>query len=174
MDFGPQDADMEIEIEQLGVGARSMVDTSSVAGIEGDDSEEHIKKMWAGQSNILVAVRLRPLLKHDRCKRSIVRVLDDKVVVVLDPAKVNDEKDILRANRTREKRYAFDFVFEPECTQQKVYENTTKFLIHGVLDGYNATVFAYGNTGAGKVPWSVALPTPHVLVFAAADIHDDR
>ena len=27
---------------------------------------------------------------------------------------------------------------------------TTQFLIEGVLEGYNATVFAYGATGAGK------------------------
>jgi kinesin family protein 18/19 len=31
-----------------------------------------------------------------------------------------------------------------------VYENTTLFLIEGVIGGYNATVFAYGATGAGK------------------------
>ncbi|CAM9373236.1 unnamed protein product, partial [Ectocarpus sp. 13 AM-2016] len=36
------------------------------------------------------------------------------------------------------------------ATQRAVYENTTKFLIQGVVDGYNATVFAYGCTGAGK------------------------
>jgi kinesin family protein 18/19 len=27
---------------------------------------------------------------------------------------------------------------------------TTQFLIDGVLEGYNATIFAYGATGAGK------------------------
>lgn len=37
------------------------------------------------------------------------------------------------------------------CLQESVYHHTTKFLVHGVLDGFNATVFAYGNTGAGKV-----------------------
>jgi hypothetical protein len=32
----------------------------------------------------------------------------------------------------------------------QVYENSCKFLLRGVLEGYNATVFAYGPTGAGK------------------------
>lgn len=59
---------------------------------------------------------------------------------------------MLRANRTREKQYAFDHVFEPKTSQESVYLHTAKFLIHGVLDGYNATVFAYGQTGSGKVP----------------------
>ena len=31
-----------------------------------------------------------------------------------------------------------------------VFKNTTKFLCEGVLNGFNSTVFAYGNTGAGK------------------------
>jgi hypothetical protein len=46
---------------------------------EGDSTEACCKKMWAGQPNILVAVRLRPLLKHDRIQRGIVKVLDRKV-----------------------------------------------------------------------------------------------
>ena len=42
-----------------------------------------------------------------------------------------------------------------------MYHHTAKFLVHGVLDGFNATVFAYGNTGAGKVGWVVC--TSHHL-----------
>jgi kinesin family member 18/19 len=114
------------------------------------EMNEHMKAMWAGQSNVLVAVRVRPLMKHDVVKRSCIKVLDSKVVVVFDPAQ-GDKQDILRANRSREKQYAFDFVFEPGTAQEAVYLNTAKFLIHGVLDGYNATVFAYGQTGSGKV-----------------------
>ncbi len=32
----------------------------------------------------------------------------------------------------------------------QVYNSTTRFLIDGVIEGYNATVFAYGATGSGK------------------------
>ena len=34
--------------------------------------------------------------------------------------------------------------------QGEVYESTTRSLLDSVLDGYNATVFAYGATGCGK------------------------
>jgi kinesin family protein 18/19 len=105
--------------------------------------------MWAGQSNILVAVRVRPLLSHDRQRKDILRVLDLKMVVVLDPGNKSDVVGQMR-NRTREKRYAFDRVFEPAEDQQMVYNETTRFLIDGVSNGFNATVFAYGCTGAGK------------------------
>ena len=125
-------------------------DPSLVQIPEDGELNDHMKAMWAGQSNVLVAVRVRPLMKHDIVKKSIVRVLDGKVVVILDPA-ANDKQDILRANRSREKQYAFDSVFDPSSSQDTVYHKTTKFLIHGVLDGFNATVFAYGQTGSGKV-----------------------
>ena len=114
------------------------------------EMDEHMKAMWAGQSNVLVAVRVRPLMKHDVIKKGCVRVLETSVVVIMDPAS-GDKQDILRANRSREKQYAFDYVFEPKSTQENTYLHTAKYLIHGVLDGFNATVFAYGQTGSGKV-----------------------
>lgn len=97
----------------------------------------------------MVAVRLRPLLAHDRDQVQTVKVLDNKIVVVMDPG---NEKDIVGKlrKRNREKRYAFDHVFAPSDGQVTVYQHTTKFLIHGVLNGFNATVFAYGCTGAGR------------------------
>lgn len=56
----------------------------------------------------------------------------------------------LRAKRAKEIQFAFDFVFDQNQNQQTVYENTTQFLIDGLLEGYNATVFSYGATGSGK------------------------
>jgi hypothetical protein len=41
-------------------------------------------------------------------------------------------------------RYVFDRVFNQEATQSMVFEHSVKPLLAGVLDGYNATVFAYG------------------------------
>ena len=71
-----------------------------------------------------------------------------QLVVLRDPNE--DADDILRANRSREKQYVFDLVFGPQATHRNVYESTASGLLGGVLDGYNATVFAYGPTGTGK------------------------
>lgn len=76
-------------------------------------------------------------------------MLGSKLVILLDPATARSD-DFLRAGRSREKRYGFDQAFDASCSQMHVYKNTTQFLVYGVLDGYNATVFAYGATGAGK------------------------
>lgn len=134
-------------------------------------NNDHMKQMWAGQSNILVAVRVRPLLKHDVVKKSCVRVLQSNVVCILDPASSADKVDILRVNRTREKQYAFDYVFEPGSTQDAVFHHTTKFLIHGVLDGYNATVFAYGQTGSGKTYTMIGTnDDPGIMVRVMGDL----
>jgi kinesin family protein 3/17 len=35
-------------------------------------------------------------------------------------------------------------------TQENVYENTAKQAVWSVLEGYNATILAYGQTGTGK------------------------
>ena len=71
------------------------------------------------------------------------------MLVLMDPIEYNGPTTVFK-NRTREQTYAFDFAFDKYSSQKFVFENSTKFLIEGVASGYNATVFAYGATGAGK------------------------
>ena len=52
--------------------------------------------------------------------------------------------------RSKDQTFGFDRVFDENTTQAEVYESTTRNLLDSVLDGYNATVFAYGATGCGK------------------------
>lgn len=52
--------------------------------------------------------------------------------------------------RVKDQTFGFDRVFDENTTQGDVYEATTRGLLDSVLDGYNATVFAYGATGCGK------------------------
>jgi len=103
------------------------------------------------QRNLTVAVRVRPIndAEVEYGCTDIVHVINvENMVVLMDPS--DDPDDILRANRSREKQYVFDLSFGPASSQKEVYEQTTKDLIESVIDGYNATVFAYGPTGAGK------------------------
>lgn len=52
--------------------------------------------------------------------------------------------------RVKDQTFGFDKIFDENATQAEVYEATTRPLLDSVLDGYNATVFAYGATGCGK------------------------
>lgn len=46
--------------------------------------------------------------------------------------------------------FQFDHVFKPEFTQSQVYALSALPLVKDVLSGYNATIFAYGQTASGK------------------------
>ncbi|XP_062051051.1 kinesin-like protein KIF21A isoform X3 [Lepus europaeus] len=50
----------------------------------------------------------------------------------------------------KDKAFTFDYVFDIDSQQQQIYTQCIEKLIEGCFEGYNATVFAYGQTGAGK------------------------
>ena len=47
-----------------------------------------------------------------------------------------------------EKAFKFDVVFDEAATQDHVYAHTAQKLVERVFDGRNATIMAYGQTGA--------------------------
>ena len=47
-------------------------------------------------------------------------------------------------------RFTFDEVFDIESSQKEVYSVSAKPAVNSVLEGYNSTIFAYGQTGTGK------------------------
>ncbi|OWM66152.1 hypothetical protein CDL15_Pgr013369 [Punica granatum] len=99
-------------------------------------------------TTLTVAVKCRPLTERER-GRDIVRVHDGKEVLVLDPDLSKDYLDRIQ-NRTKEKRYRFDHAFGPESSNLDVYNKCISSTISGVVQGLNATIFAYGSTGSGK------------------------
>ncbi|CAG9319248.1 unnamed protein product [Blepharisma stoltei] len=112
------------------------------------DNEDIVGQMQQGASNILVAVRCRPLTKKEReiDSTNLIQIIEERVVILMDPQFKYGDK----GSRAKEKQYAFDFAFDENSLQKEIFDKTTKFLIDGILNGFNATVFAYGATGAGK------------------------
>ncbi|XP_053937006.1 kinesin-like protein KIF19 isoform X2 [Cuculus canorus] len=102
------------------------------------------------EQQLTVALRIRPIsaAEEEEGAALVAHKVGEQGVVLMDPSEDADE--ILRANRSREKTFVFDMVFDHRATQEEVYVSTTKSLIEGVISGYNATIFAYGPTGAGK------------------------
>ncbi|KAG6744026.1 hypothetical protein POTOM_052734 [Populus tomentosa] len=46
--------------------------------------------------------------------------------------------------------FTFDKVFGPSAQQRDLYEQAVVPIVHEVLEGFNCTIFAYGQTGTGK------------------------
>ena len=114
-------------------------------------TQNYIEDLKKGTYNILVVVRCRPLSQYENqiSNFETIKILDEKMLVLIDPIEYNGPNNIFK-NRSREQHYAFDFVFDKFSTQNEIFNNSVKFLIDGVVNGFNATVFAYGATGAGK------------------------
>eukprot|EP00727_Mastigamoeba_balamuthi_P014746 m51a1_g9898 putative kinesin heavy chain (1745) ;mRNA; r:63098-72382 len=52
--------------------------------------------------------------------------------------------------KVKEHTFAFDRVFDGTSTQQMVYDDAAKPIVGDLFNGFNATIFAYGQTSSGK------------------------
>uniref|UniRef100_A0A7N8YC36 Kinesin-like protein n=1 Tax=Mastacembelus armatus TaxID=205130 RepID=A0A7N8YC36_9TELE len=110
-------------------------------------------------SHVKVVVRVRPANdseKRENC-RNVVQVVDNHILI-FDPK----EEDMscfgsqrvqsrnINKRPNKDLKFVFDHVFGNNSTQLDIFENTTKGVLDGVMNGFNCTVFAYGATGAGK------------------------
>ncbi|KAL2142678.1 hypothetical protein VTI28DRAFT_833 [Corynascus sepedonium] len=53
-------------------------------------------------------------------------------------------------SREAQGTFTFDRVFDMSCKQSDIFDFSIKPTVDDILNGYNGTVFAYGQTGAGK------------------------
>ncbi|KAL3492629.1 P-loop containing nucleoside triphosphate hydrolase protein [Aspergillus germanicus] len=101
--------------------------------------------------------------------RPIIKVIDDRCLV-FDPPEDNPVQKFSRSvvpqgKRVKDQTFAFDRIFDQSASQGEVYEATTRNLLDSVLDGYNATVFAYGATGCGKTHTITGTPQQPGIIF---------
>jgi hypothetical protein len=91
----------------------------------------------ASSSSVQVIVRLRPLNEREM-KHGTLPVVSastkDKTVTVIKGKGKNQNKST----------YKFDNVFTSFSTQEDIFEATLQPIINDVLNGYESTVFAYG------------------------------
>jgi len=53
-------------------------------------------------------------------------------------------------NTKSEKKWVYDYILVPDCTQEQMYDKVAKKTVIDFTDGYNGTIFAYGQSGSGK------------------------
>ncbi|XP_023287715.1 osmotic avoidance abnormal protein 3 [Orussus abietinus] len=92
--------------------------------------------------SVKVAVRCRPMAQRElqqECRN----------VVTIDPSSKSCTLESTSPG-TSGKVFQFDAAFGSESTTESLYEDVGSVIVEAVLDGYNGTVFAYGQTGCGK------------------------
>ncbi|KAM4882945.1 kinesin-like protein KIF21A isoform 6-T6 [Thomomys bottae] len=94
--------------------------------------------MWGApdESSVRVAVRIRPQLAKEKIEGC-------HICTSVTPG----EPQVFLG---KDKAFTFDYVFDIDSQQEQIYYQCIEKLIEGCFEGYNATVFAYGQTGAGK------------------------
>nr|GMD51684.1 kinesin-like protein KIN-8B [Ipomoea batatas] len=122
-------------------------------------------------TTLTVAVKCRPLMEREQ-GRNIVEVNNDNEVLVLDPDLSKNYLDRIQ-NRTKERRYSFDHAFGPNSYNWDVYKRSIRPTVVGVIQGLNATIFAYGSTGSGKTYTMVGTQEdPGLMVLSLNSIFD--
>ncbi|XP_051494883.1 kinesin-like protein KIF21B isoform X1 [Apus apus] len=92
--------------------------------------------MAAPDSCVKVAVRIRPQMPKEKIEGC-------HICTSVTPG----EPQVLLG---KDKAFTYDFVFDLDTWQEQIYTTCVGKLIEGCFEGYNATVLAYGQTGAGK------------------------
>ena len=111
--------------------------------------------------NLKVYIRIRPPLMREKDSslpfRSIASVSEDKSTLSLieylglEFDEASKQKELVDyPNHFLPHPYTFDHIFDMDSTQEEVYHIAAVPAVKSLVDGYNSTIFAYGQTGTGK------------------------
>lgn len=95
--------------------------------------------------NIKVIVRCRPFNekeKNDVNNEQVVKINNNEIII-----KVNKNN---KNNETQERKYHFDYVCDEYVDQKTLFNDYIFQIVDEVLEGFNCTLFCYGQTGTGK------------------------
>ena len=90
--------------------------------------------------NVKVAIRLRPL--NDKEKKDS----DTRLCIVANPSLNSVSLALTPESRV----FTYDFVADELASQEQVFAAVGRPVATACLSGFNCTIFAYGQTGAGK------------------------
>lgn len=108
------------------------------------DSEE-------GETNIQVVIRCRRRSEREIQENSPIIVTTNGAKgqdITIETAAPVSSLGVVTLPPTR--TYHFDMAFGPEADQSMIYHDVVDPMLAEVINGYNCTLFAYGQTGTGK------------------------
>ena len=101
---------------------------------------------------IKVFVRFRPLndlesgLLSDNCGWTLPKYISNTEIGIYSSKEIKDKNGPVPANLT----FKYDKVFQMDSPQSEIYDFVGKRIVGDVMEGYNGTIFAYGQSGSGK------------------------
>ena len=106
---------------------------------------------------VKVAIRCRPMSSQE--------IADQRqMIVAINPGRGEISIRNLKGDPNEPpKLFTFDATYDWNSTQDQVYQDTAYPIVHSVLEGYNGTIFAYGQTGTGKTFTMEGVADPHHL-----------
>ncbi|KAM7394940.1 hypothetical protein PAMA_006602 [Pampus argenteus] len=117
------------------------------------------------ESAVKVCVRVRPLIAREESDGSE----DTKPVQLFWKADRKSIHQVDDGNST--KSFSFDRVFIAEETTNQLYQDIAKPLVVSTVEGYNGTIFAYGQTSSGKTFTMMGSDRiPGVIPLAVEDV----
>eukprot|EP00746_Dinoflagellata_sp_MGD_P125618 gnl/MRDRNA2_/MRDRNA2_60421_c1_seq1.p1 gnl/MRDRNA2_/MRDRNA2_60421_c1~~gnl/MRDRNA2_/MRDRNA2_60421_c1_seq1.p1 ORF type:complete len:788 (+),score=239.08 gnl/MRDRNA2_/MRDRNA2_60421_c1_seq1:88-2451(+) len=93
---------------------------------------------------VKVVIRCRPMSKQEEIdgrEKIVTMDLKRACVILRKPGQAKGEAG---------KDFTFDNVYDETTLQESVYDDTGYAIVEAVMDGFNGTIFAYGQTGTGK------------------------
>lgn len=112
----------------------------------------HGQSQLAKGSRVKVAVRCRPAFQDE------IEFASGNFFSIVDVKKdaiQNQGQPLyplaLTTMSGKQRDFHFDYCFGDDTTQDLVYDRLARPVVSEVLRGFNGTIFAYGQTGTGKV-----------------------
>ena len=125
------------------------------------EQENKITNNNNDNENLKVMLRIRPPLPREIefgiPFRSISEVSSDNKMVTIYEYLGTSTNELFRQHEFitnpsifLQHRFTFDHIFDQDSTQLEIYLKSAKPSIKSILEGYNSTILAYGQTGTGK------------------------
>ena len=96
----------------------------------------------SSRENVKVVIRYRPANKLERQH-------DDMDDSKIEPMIWDEQNHNILLGKKRNKQWGFDGVCGPKVDQESMFRTVAEQTCKDVVNGYNGTVFVYGQTGSG-------------------------
>eukprot|EP01147_Barroeca_monosierra_P005546 gene5546-172_t len=101
---------------------------------------------------VKVVIRCRPLNsdEHRDNRKECVAIDENTGTITVNSLDVSRLSPFARGSAKEPRVYTFDNVYGMSSLQENIYNTSALPIVDAVLEGFNGTIFAYGQTGTGK------------------------